>query len=323
MNIAKDIISKEGKIYPLLVPVENTKGSSLTNPSILNYDGKILVNLRNLNYILYHAETNKNEHVWGPLVYLHPENDQTLTTYNILCELDDDFNISSHQIVDTSKLDVKPLWEFVGLEDVRLVKWEDKLYMCGVRRDTTPNGVGRMELSQIELQDGNIVEIDRQRMPAPSPDSSYCEKNWMPILDRPYHFVKWSNPTEVVKYDPVNKTTETVIAKDFINYGTYDLRGGSQVIPYGDKYIAVLHEVDLYKSEANRKDADYYHRFVMWDNDFNLIKVSERLRFMDAKIEFCCGLCQKDDEFLIVFGYQDNGSFLLRMKQETLLEYLK
>lgn len=323
MNISKDIISKGGSLYPLLVPRENINGPSLTNPSVLNYNGKILVNLRNLNYILYHAETNKNEHVWGPLVYLHPENDQTLTTYNVFCELDDDFNISSYQTVDTSELDVPPLWEFVGLEDARLVNWDGKLFMCGVRRDTTPNGVGRMELSEIQLKEGKIVEVNRQRMPAPSPDTSYCEKNWMPILDRPYHFVKWSNPTEVVKYDPVNKTTETVIIKDFIDYGTYDLRGGSQVVPYDNKYIAILHEVDLYSSEIGRKDADYYHRFVMWDQDFNLIKVSDRLRFMDAKIEFCCGLCVSGDEFLIVFGYQDNGAFLLRVKQKTFLEYLE
>ena len=53
---------------PLLVPRENINGPSLTNPSVLNYNGKILVNLRNLNYILYHSETNKNE---GHLVGRH------------------------------------------------------------------------------------------------------------------------------------------------------------------------------------------------------------------------------------------------------------
>ena len=73
-----------------MIPPENIIGPSLTNASIFNYNGKILVNLRNLNYILHHSETDENEHVWGPLVYLHPENDQTLTTHNILCELNDD-----------------------------------------------------------------------------------------------------------------------------------------------------------------------------------------------------------------------------------------
>ena len=37
--------------------------------------------------------------------------------------------------------------DFIGLEDGRLLKWNDKYYLTGVRRDTTTNGQGRMELS--------------------------------------------------------------------------------------------------------------------------------------------------------------------------------
>ena len=52
--------------------------------------------------------------------------------------------------MDTSKLDVKPVWEFIGLEDARLMYWDDNIYLSGVRRDTKPDGEGRMELSIIE-----------------------------------------------------------------------------------------------------------------------------------------------------------------------------
>ena len=33
----------------------------------------------------------------------------------------------------------------------------------------------------------------------------------MPIIDMPWHFVKWCNPVEVVKYDPETRTTTTVV----------------------------------------------------------------------------------------------------------------
>ncbi len=35
-----------------------------------------------------------------------------------------------------SELDVPPVWTFIGLEDGRLVKWDEKYYLIGVRRDT-------------------------------------------------------------------------------------------------------------------------------------------------------------------------------------------
>jgi len=324
MEIVKKIIQEnKGFIKPLLIPAEYMIGPSISNPSIFNFNGIILVNLRNLNYILYHSEKNLHEHIWGPLLYVHPEDDQTLTTHNIFCELTDDLSIKKYSRIDTSKLDVEPIWEFVGLEDGRIVIWENKLFLTGVRRDTTPNGIGRMELSQLSIEDGHHVkEIHRERIPAPSPDTTYCEKNWMPILDRPYHFVKWTNPTEVVKYCPESKTTETVSLTPYQNFNTSDLRGGSQVIRYQDKYLAVLHEVALYSSPLKKKDGSYFHSFCLWDENFNLIKVSPRFNFLGAKIEFTCGLCEKNDDFLITFGFQDNAAFVLSVKKDFIMDFI-
>ena len=59
------------------------------------------------------------------------------------------YTINYHKI-DTSKLDVTPIWKFIGLEDGRIVNWDDKYYAIGVRRDTTTNGQGRMEFSEFE-----------------------------------------------------------------------------------------------------------------------------------------------------------------------------
>lgn len=309
-NFCKYSINNGGKLIPLIIPAEKMAGPSLMNPSVLNLDGNLYLNLRNVNYVLYHAEHGKNEHFWGPLCYLHTEQQPVLATHNILCKLDKYYNIIESNIIDTSIFDVKPLWEFIGLEDGRLVKWNDKLFLSGVRRDTTTNGQGRIELSEISL-DNIPKEISRQRLPAPPPDISYCEKNWMPIIDKPYKYVKWTNPTEVVEYDPINKTTKTIVLTDYKNFNTRDLRGGTQVIPYGDYYVAILHEVDLFKSEAGRKNATYRHRFVLWDKDFNPLKVSPSFDFMGAEVEFACGICEYDDKILISFGFQDNAAYLL------------
>ncbi len=122
------------------------------NPSIYVDKDKLILNLRHVNYTLYHCENEQLfNNRWGPLVYLNPENDIHLRTTNWLCELNDDLTIKSWNKVDTSKLDVEPVWEFIGLEDGRVVRWDNKLYLCGVRRDTKTNGEGR---KNVEYMDG-------------------------------------------------------------------------------------------------------------------------------------------------------------------------
>ena len=83
-----------GSIHPLIIPNYELKGPAITNPSIYNDNGRILVNLRNINYTLYHSEKRKFEHQWGPLVYIHPENDMHLRTWNYLCEMDEILGIA-------------------------------------------------------------------------------------------------------------------------------------------------------------------------------------------------------------------------------------
>lgn len=308
-------------IVPLIVDAKSTGGTGLMNPSIFIDNDKIFVNVRHVNYNLYHSENEKVSLFYGPLNYLHPEDDITLTTKNFLLELDKDLQTTKCQYVETSKLDVKPLWEFIGLEDCRLFKWDDKMYLCGVRRDTTTNGQGRMELSEITITDGKVEEISRFRIPAPLKDDSYCEKNWMPILDLPYHFVKWSNPVEVVKVDSEAKTCEQVYLGTHTP-GFKDWRGGSQVFTWKDRYCAVIHEVDLFKTEIGKKDAIYRHRFLVWDKEWNLIKKSKPFSFFGGKIEFCCGGTVYNDKVLLTFGFQDNACYIVSFNENDLEDYI-
>jgi hypothetical protein len=321
MNFVKLALDNGGAIKPLIIPAEHTNGTGLCNPSVFVDGDKILVNVRHIQYTLYHSELQKYEHQYGPLVYLNPENDISLTTTNYYCELNDDLDITRYNKIDTSQFDKKPLWEFVGLEDARLVRWNDKLYLSGVRRDLDTIGTGRMELSELEILENEVKEISRYRIPSPAPDTEYCSKNWMPILDMPFHYVKWTNGTEVVKVNQEENKTESIVLKDWIQ-APKDLRGGSQVIPYKDGYLTINHETDLYKSEAGRKDATYRHRFTYWDKDWNIQKFSSEFSFLDAKIEFVCGMAKYKKDYLITFGFQDNAAFILRVPQKLIEEMI-
>ena len=315
MNLVQKSVQHGGKLAPIVIEKGLTSGTGLMNPSIfIDDDGDILVNLRHVNYTLYHSEnTQQFPSRWGPLSYLHPEKDHALRTTNYLCRLDADLNMTDYVCVDTSKLDVMPLWEFTGEEDCRVVQWDNDYYLIGVRRDTTTHGQGRMELSKIELdkQTWTAKEVSRIRIPAPGPDDSYCEKNWMPIVDRPYHFVKWASPVEVVKANPEKSESTQVSLRQGIQPPT-DLRGGSQLVRWGNVYISIVHEVNLFKNYLVQKDGIYRHRLCVWDDQINLVGLSNSFTFLDARIEFCAGAAVHNGDLLISFGFQDNAAFVLR-----------
>jgi len=328
MNLVQRAVENGGKLAPLVIKKGLSKGTGLMNPSIfIDDDGDILVNLRHVNYSLYHAEKDmKFPSAWGPLAYLHPEKDMNLRTYNYLCRLDKDLNITDYCLVDTESLDVSPLWEFVGLEDARVVKWNNKYYLIGVRRDTTTNGQGRMEYSEIDLDKKNWTakEISRIRIPTLGKDDSYCEKNWYPIIDKPYHFIKWTSPTEIVKALPTNPPNiEQLSLKNTFNVGI-DQRGGSQMIPWNDYYISISHEVNLWNNYLNQKNGIYRHKLCVWDKDYNLIGLSpESFSFLDAYIEFCAGVAKLEDDLLITFGFSDNAAFVLKVTNTIVEEMIQ
>lgn len=331
-NLTKLCMDNGGAISPSIIPGDLTDGTGLCNSSIfIDNNGDILLNLRHVHYTLYHSEFQQKYYSgWGCLAYLNPEDDISLKTGNYLCKLNPDtLFIEDFTKVDTSEHDIKPIWEFIGLEDSRVVRWDNKLYVSGVRRDVKDNGEGRMELCELSYNSEECREVSRLRIEVDP--HTHLEKNWMPILDMPYHYIRWSNPLEIIKVDPTNITkqsvaegkldtitSQTVINKSYTIPDIRSIRGGSQVINYGDYKLAIIHECDYWINEGDTKDAEYYHRFLFWDKDWNLVKITEPFKFMDTQIEFCCGLAKKGKDLLISFGYQDNAAYILKMPNKVL-----
>ncbi len=323
-NLVKLVLDKGGSLTPLKISTEFTGGTGICNPSIFIDNNKILCIIRHVEYVLYHCPNNqKYQSHWGPLAYLNPEDDARLKTINYLCVLNDDLSVKESYKIDTRYFDKTPIWEFVGLEDARLVKWNNKLYLTGVRRDTTPNGEGRMELSQITFKDNTVKEISRLRIHPPTNEYSYCEKNWMPVLDKPYHYIRWTNPTQIVKVDPITGQSEIVFQGKEVNIDTpYQIRGNSQIISWKNYDIGIIHEVNLWRNENDNKDAIYTHRIIVWDKKGNIVKTSDNFNFMTAQIEFACGAANINNDIIFTFGFQDNAAFALRIPEKVFEEII-
>ena len=329
-NLAKDIIEQGGDIAPLLIPSEATDRWALTNPSVIVLENEVLVNIRAVEYTLIHSDKNqKYWSLWGPLSYCHSESLSALRTINYLGKLNKEtLEVEKFAKIDTSKLDTPPVWTFHGLEDVRLAKWNDKLYGIGVRRDVKPNGEGRMQFQEIEYSFDGVPyakEISRNRIQPPFDAETYCEKNWMPVHELPYTFIKWTNPTEIVEADlSTNKTKQLLHGGKHIPL-KHDLRGGSQVIRWGDGWLTVIHETHFEdgSNEFGLKDAYYFSRFVYWNDKWEIVKTSEDFSFIDTRIEFVTGMDHLDENNVIItFGAADSGAFVIKIPKTFINNFL-
>ncbi len=326
-NFVKYCLTHGATIYSLEVPKEmfDDVHVALCNPSIFIDNNRIRLVVRNVNYALWSSDDQyKFTSPYGPLCYITEWNDNCLRTRNFLGEITE--NGFEYKPIDMSNFDVEPIWEFIGLEDARLVRWDGKLYITGVRRDTNTEGQGRMELSEI-TEDG--VEISRVRIKAPGNDDTYCEKNWMPILDMPYHYMRWVNPLQIVKVDPETGDTTIVVDKvnsdelPYLNYNDMQMRGSSQVVNVGDYHVAITHLCELWFNEKNQKSsAGYWEQILVWDKDWNLIKATEPLKFGNIGIEFTNGMAYQDGVYYIPFALQDNMAFLLTVNEDVINNFV-
>lgn len=321
-NFSRYIISHGGYIKPLEIPTDMSEGLGLCNPSVFIDGDTILCNIRRVNYMFHQSLTYHWNSVYGPTNYHHPDNDVNLRTENYMCELDSDLNIKDGSIKHIEYQPYEPKWHFIGEEDVRIVRWDGKLYVTGCRRDTEDTGISRMELSEL---DSDMKELSRTRVPAPGDNKSYCEKNWMAIIDEPYRYVKWCNPLQIVEYDPETGVTSEVLLKDQTiesEDALGDIRGSSQVLTVDGYHIALVHEVNLWVNRYNERAAIYYTRFLVWDSEWNTVKLSQRFWFMNAPIEFTNGLAFDGHDFIIPFSVYDNAAFIARLSKEAVFQFI-
>lgn len=298
------------------------------NPSIMydTKDNNWKFIIRNVNYVLHGSQhPYKCYSSWGPVLYSIPfEDGRNLKTRNFLGTaknpMEDEWEFKQ---IETRPY--TPIWEFWGEEDARLVRWDNKLYTTGVRRDDNKDGRGRMELMRIS-ENATPQEISKLKVKAPGKDDGYCEKNWMPIRDLPYHYVRLANPTIVVKVDPKTGKSEEVVHKDkapgFVDENFDLLRGSSQVVTWGDYYISLVHTCELWLTASNRKFARYCHVFVVWDKEWNIVKMSPLFSFGNYNVEFTTGLEYKDGKFYIPFALQDNFSFLMEVDESVISNFI-
>lgn len=312
-----------GKLFPLPASNSLTRGRALLNPSITQLSNKqFLIFARLTNFMLpveFSAATRAHKQM------LIDENRTHFQSEAIALILNDRLEIVAESKVEFSPTESK--WIYQGLEDLRITTWNNRFYASGTRRDYQSDGRGRIEILEFENDSRNSTwkEVSKSIPIASSLENSFLEKNWVPVSDKPFTYVRWTIPTEVLKlkdWDSGQSEIDTH-SKNIYQY-VPELRGGTELVRWGDGYLSFVHQSVPQQSYLGCVSLTYQHRLVVWSEDLKIQQVSDKpFGVMFGKVEFLSGLATYNGGLLLTFGYQDSCACLLELPKSAVDELIQ
>ena len=283
---------------PIEIPVAD--GWTCYNPSIAAADEGFRMILRSANYRLD-----------PPLRYTVHDADGIVRTINYLLDLSPDLAIRDVQAIDDRAFRPEPLYPVAGFEDCRLIRHAGSWWASATVRDRDPGGVCRMMLLRLE---GASVVAEHLL----SDGSGAHQKNWMPVVgDASLQFISSCFPTVMINYDELRGTVALnstrpapLIARQF--------HGGSQLIPVDGGHLCLVHEVAHFDDGGRL----YTHRWVWFDAEWRLSRLSPPFLLKQRGVEFACGLARQGDDLLISYGVWDREAWVARVPLAEVLSLL-
>jgi len=266
------------------LPMEGTYVG--TNPSLW-LEGEVLCCVvRGVNYRLTDS--------W----YLLPD-DGVIRTRNYFARLSLDGRVvEASEMVPEPSLPAPLPSTVLGFEDCRLFAWRGRLHCLATVRDR--NAAMRCEIALIDLDSARSI-VGLRVLEGYGDDLH--QKNWMPAVDGEELLLIYScDPTIVLRYDPLTGTL-CEHATHIPPLALEHLRGGSQAVRFDDGWLCLTHEVVLIDAPWRR----YLHRFVLFDQAFRIVALTEPFHFDDDRIEFAAGLAHDAgrDVLLVSYGVRD------------------
>jgi hypothetical protein len=195
----------------------------------------------------------------------------------------------------------------LGFEDLRLISWRGKLFATATVCDPSPK-IAVLDVNN----DGDISAVHVQRSPRD-------EKNWMPlVVGDQLRFVYSTEPSILLDYD--GEAHEVRPAPGDVILPLSLTRGSSQLVPFEGGYVAVVHTV--HEPPLRWQKNVYLHRFARFDAEGRLVRTSAPFFFDHQGIEFCAGLAEWRDGFVLGYGLDDREARLAVVNKGTVRRML-
>jgi predicted GH43/DUF377 family glycosyl hydrolase len=276
-------------------------GWSLFNPTIAADGDRLLAVVRSSNYQIVEGR------------YVMPDEDRgVIRTENILVEIGS----------PGQRTLVPPAYELngfpvSGLEDCRLRRTADGWGVSATVRDAAPwDGRCRIGVASLDLDEGRLHGLrvlDWEGL-------QDHEKNWMPWGDGWMYACGHEGHTVTIDADAELPGVYEVRRRGAAPPLAAGFRGGGQVVPFRDGWLAIVHEVAML--DTGRRA--YEHRFVWFDESLTIRRWSLPFFFLERQtIEFAAGLAMIDDTVFVSFGVHDAEAWLCRLKGGAVWDLLR
>lgn len=313
-SLVKFIEDNGGCEYNITYPKRLLNGKYCTsNTSCVWFNDELIINSRLVEYVKLfqnnkvRALTSEN----NGQTYFYTRNG--FDSRNVISKFSDGnvYNTIESVYPECAYYDVY----YRGLEDGRLIVWNDKLYIYGTRWDRVKDEgcICLYELNN-DMQPVNEVIVHPQ-------GSGNCEKNWGGIEDKPFTFMYSHNPNTIVQ---INENGDCWLVKQHEKNENIKkvIKGSTQIVRYDENtYVSLVHTNDWYDRDGYAY-SDYLTAFVFYDNDLNIIKMSDWFVFKTPMCEFTCGLAIHDDDVYITYSQLDCTSHLLVTNKETVNKFV-
>lgn len=238
---------------------------------------------------------------------------QVIRTRNFILDLSTDLKTThAVEMLDKTGGD-RTHYPVHGYEDARLFfckgVWQATATVC----DFTEGGQREIALLDIDAE-GAIVRAEVLR----GPWSAHAQKNWMPLVENDsVKFVYATKPTTILtlKSEDNGHAIESPVDCTF---GHGRLRGGSQGVKVDGGWIFVVHDVAF--PGACRF---YLHRFVLFNDQLQLVSMTDPFHFEKLGIEFCAGLAKIDDRLVASYAVNDGSALLAIFDLEAVRKALR
>lgn len=193
----------------------------------------------------------------------------------------------------------------LGLEDVRLFRFQGTVHFVATSQEFRPNHVNTMYLGN----DERCVELA-------GPNEHRYEKNWLLFEHSGKLLALYSfSPFWILKVDAESGRTTTFMHEDT---GLPPWRGSAGPILLGHSYLVVVHQ----RIDSKRV---YFHRFVLLDSEtLHVTHHSPPFRLRgEFGVEFVAGMQIRDQELLLSWGENDERAVLTTVPLSSVLLSLR
>jgi len=292
MKFYKDILNPLREIVITYKISQNNEQFSSSTPTIIkgDYQGYLL----NLRFVNYNYSSEGNLCIDGKI-----------RTINKRYELDDDFNTLREHIVHIPKEDNNK--RYLGIEDIKLFR-DSEVTSNNVLFIAT--GTASVGDSNIKTLIGNYTDKLEEIELKQHFKKTTCEKNWVLFKYKGELCViyEWF-PLTICKFvkpflESVNQEV-IILERKPMPLIFNRARGSTNGYMCDNGEIWFVIHIVSYETPRH-----YYHVFVVFDENMNLLRYSAPFKFKGEPIEYCCGLIVEKERVICTFSNWDRTSYI-------------